>query len=191
MDDVAWARQVHGTTVLVVDEPGCAGLADALVTSTPGLRLGVRAADCGPLVIWTSHGRPSVAVVHVGWKGARDGVVAAAADAVRRTAGVGTVDLAGWLGPCIGPCCYRFGDDDLDALAAIFGPSVTATTSAGSPALDLPAAIARAATAAGVVLAGSDARCTACDLDGSGLPTFFSHRARGDIARHGVLACLR
>ncbi len=194
--DVAWARQVHGATVLVVDAPGCAGEADALVTTTPGLRLAVRAADCGTLVLstpstpWTSeNGATAVGVAHVGWRGARDGVVASAAKAVREAAGAERV-LA-WLGPCIGPCCYRFGEDDLDAVASALGPDVRSTTADGEPALDLPKAVALATAAAGVELTGVDGRCTACSLDEAGQPSFFSHRARGDVARHGVLAWLR
>jgi len=83
MDDVAWARQVHGAAVLIVDAPGCAGEADALVTASPGLRLAVRAADCGTLVLAAPEGspRPCVGVVHAGWRGTRDGVVAAASKA--------------------------------------------------------------------------------------------------------------
>ena len=186
--DVAWAKQVHGSRVLVVDGPGCAGEGDALVTTTPGLRLAVRAADCGPLVLAAAGGRPCVAVAHVGWRGARDGVVAAAAGAVRRLSG--SDEVRGWLGPCIRPCCYAFGGHDLDALAAALGDGVRATTATGGLALDLPAAIGLAAASAGVRLTGADGRCTACHRDAAGAPTFYSHRARGDTARHGVLACL-
>lgn len=190
MDDCAWARQVHGAKVLVVDAPGCAGEADALVTTAPGLRLAVQAADCGPLVLAAPAGRPAcLGVAHVGWKGARDGVVAAAADVVRRLSSA--EDVVGWLGPCIGPCCYRFGAGDLDAMAAVLGDGVRDVTDSGAPALDLGAAVFSAAAAAGVRLVGADGRCTACSLDGSGQPTFFSHRARADTDRHGVLACLR
>jgi copper oxidase (laccase) domain-containing protein len=187
--DVAWARQVHGATALAVDAPGCAGEADALVTATPGLRLAVRAADCGPLVLASTAGRPCVGVVHVGWRGARDGVVEAAAAALRSLSGSDAV--TGWLGPCIRSCCYEFGDDERDQVAAVLGDSVRGTTSWGAPSLDLPAAVAAAAHRAGVELTGSDGRCTACALDGSGRPLLFSHRARSDRARHGVLACLR
>jgi copper oxidase (laccase) domain-containing protein len=192
-EDVAWARQVHGTTVLVVDGPGCAGDGDALVTASPGLRVAVRAADCGPLVLAAQtgggqRGAGCVGVVHVGWRGGRDGIVAAAADAIRNLSG--TDEVLGWLGPCIRSCCYRFGEDDLDGVAAVLGDDVRAATSAGDPALDLPAAIGRAASMAGVVLLGSDGRCTACSVDDLGRPRFFSHRARGDAERHGVLACL-
>ena len=46
------------------------------------------------------------------------------------------------VGPCIHAECYEFGADDLDALAARFGPAVRPRTAWGTPALDLPAAIA-------------------------------------------------
>ena len=187
--DTAWATQVHGAAVLVVDAAGRAGEADALVTTTPGLRLAVRAADCGTLVLTPSDGhRPCVGVAHVGWRGARAGVVAVAAAEVRRLSGAD--DVLGWLGPCIGPCCYAFGEADLAGVAAVLGADVRATAS-GRPALDLPRAVGLACAVAGVRLTGSDGRCTACVVDGSGQPVFFSHRARGDVGRHGVLACLR
>ncbi len=190
--DTAWARQVHGARVVEARGPGCAGEADALVTTVPGLRIAVRAADCGPLVLSSAAepgGPGAVGVAPVGWRGARRGVVAAAADALRRLSG--TDEVLGWLGPCIGPCCYEFGADDLDDLADALGDGVRATTTAGAPALDLPAAVASSAVGAGVRLVGSDGRCTACSSDRSGRPAFFSHRARGEIERHGVLACLR
>lgn len=188
--DWAWADQVHGSRAVVVDRPGCAGGADALVTTTPGLRLVGRAADCGLLVLRATGGSyAAVGVAHAGWRGVRDGVVGAAADALRRLAGDG--EVLGWVGPCIGPCCYRFGEDDLDDVAAVLGDQVRATTTAGHPALDLRAALGRAATEAGVRVTGTDGRCTACHVDGAGRPTFFSHRARGDGGRHGVLAWLR
>ncbi len=125
----------------------------------------------------------------VGALGGRDGVVAAAAGVIRGISGV--EEVRAWLGPCIGPCCYRFGEDDIDAVAAALGDGVRSVTCAGDPALDLPEAVALAAAAAGVVLVGSDGRCTACARDVDDRPRFFSHRARGDVARHGVLACLR
>ena len=192
--DVAWARQVHGTGVVVVDAPGWAGDGDALVTTTPGLRLAVRAADCGMLVLVSvadaaAGGRDCVGVVHAGWRGATGGVIGAAADAVRRLSGRRQVQ--GWMGACIRSCCYAFGDADLAEVAGVLGPAVAATTADGRPALDLPAALAGAAAGAGVELVGADGRCTACSTDDHGRPTFFSHRARGDVARHGVLACLR
>lgn len=190
--EVAWGRQVHGTTVLVVEGPGDAGEGDALVTRTPGLRVAVRAADCGPLVLSASAGHRmgvGVGVVHSGWRGTRDGIIGDAADALRALCGADQV--SGWLGPSIGPCCYEFGEDDLDDVAATLGPGVRATTLTGAPALDLPAAVRLAAAAAGVRVVGSDGRCTACSVDGSGRPLFFSHRARNDAGRHGVLACLR
>ena len=188
--DTAWATQVHGAAVLVVDAPGWAGEADALVTTTPGLRLAVRAADCGTLVLTAAGGpRPCLGVAHAGWRGARAGVVAAAAAEVRRLSGAD--DVLGWLGPCIGPCCYAFGEVDLADVAAELGADVRATTTSGGSALDLPRAVGLACAGAGVRLTGSDGRCTACAVDGSGQPVFFSHRARGDVGRHGVLACLR
>ena len=55
--------QVHGETVVTVDSPGAHGEADALTTSTAGLYLSVRTADCLPLLIVDARQR-RIAAVH-------------------------------------------------------------------------------------------------------------------------------
>lgn len=176
-----WLRQVHGANVVVAAaagevEPACGTEADASVTAVPGTALAVQAADCGPVALVSRQG--VVGAVHVGWRGAEAGVVAAAVRAMR---GLGAVDIEAWLGPCIHPECYEFGHDDLERLVARFGPAARARTGGGRPALDLPMVIARTLGELGVPLRGPDC-CTACDPRGS-----FSHRARGDTGRHALV----
>jgi copper oxidase (laccase) domain-containing protein len=115
--------------------------------------------------------------VHVGWRGLVAGVVDRAVAAM--TALGATAVVAG-LGPTIHPCCYAFGPDDLDAVAAVAGDGVRSVTKAGTPALDLPAAVrARLAAAGAPVVVDVDV-CTACGGDG------FSFRARADDARQAL-----
>jgi len=69
------AKQVHGDIALVVDEPFSwddRPEADALVTSTPGLAVGVLTADCVPLVF---DGGNVVAAAHAGWRGSLAGII--------------------------------------------------------------------------------------------------------------------
>ena len=83
-DDLASAYQVHGTTALVVSAPWPAGerpKADAMVTATPGIALGVLTADCAPVLFADAQARV-VAAAHAGWRGALSGVVEAAIEAM-------------------------------------------------------------------------------------------------------------
>lgn len=185
---VAWFRAVHGARVLEVDRPGLAGEADGLVTTVPGLALLTRAADCGMVVMAPAggaHDAAAVGVAHAGWRGVVDGIVGALASGLRRH---GIERMAAVLGPCIGPCCYEFGERDLAAVEAATGADVRGTTSDGRLALDLRAALCAACVSAGVDVLDVDPRCTACHDGGAAL---YSHRARGDAGRHGMAAWLR
>ncbi len=172
-DELAWAvvHQVHGAEVVVADRPGHHGAADAIVTTTPGLHLAVRVADCAPIALLADG---VVGVVHAGWRGIAAGVIPAALDAM---AALGAREVRAVLGPCIHAECYEFGAGDLDAIAASLGEAVRGVTSWGTPALDVVAAV-RAALPDVV----DEGVCTACS------PDHWSHRARGDRERQAVVA---
>lgn len=159
--DLPWTvlRQVHGARVVVVEEPGGSSdaEADAAVTSCPGVALAVLSADCAPIAFSSPEGL--IGVAHAGWKGLRAGVVEATVQSMRR---LGATKVEAVLGPCIHPCCYEFGPDDLHDMAARLGPGVRATSGAGRPALDLPAAVAAAVRLAGATLGGASTLCTGC-----------------------------
>ena len=110
------AKQVHGARVLVVD--GSATLAeeaDALTTTTQGHAVGVYTADCVPILVGDRDGR--VAAAHAGWRGALDGVVQAAVDAMVELGGDPDRMVAA-VGPCIGPASYEVGLEFLERFEA-------------------------------------------------------------------------
>jgi polyphenol oxidase len=84
------------------------------------------------------------------------------------------------LGPCIGPCCYEFSEDDLGALERRWGTEVRGQTTWGSPSLDLPAAVRGQLSRSGASLAVEVGACTMCTAG------YFSHRGRGDEARQAM-----
>lgn len=165
-----WAEveQVHGAGVVVVDGPGAAGEADALVTTVPGLVLAVRSADCMALVL---HGGGGVGIAHAGWRGVAAGVVGATVAAMRAR---GVPPLRAVIGPHIGPCCFEVGDEVADAF-----PAALARTAWGSRSVDLASAVAPQ-------LAGVEVRRTGgCTRCGAG---WFSHRADATPQRLAALA---
>ena len=176
---VSWVRQVHGDGVVVVEGPGhgCGEEGDALVTAHPEAALAIFTADCAPVALASPEG--VVGAAHAGWSGVVGGVIERAVDAMR-SLGASRVEAA--LGPCIHAECYEFGAGPLERVVAALDGSVRATTGAGAPALDLPAAVAVALRRAGAHLVHDENVCTACAAD-----RYFSHRARGERQRQAMV----
>lgn len=111
--------QVHGTTVVSLEAPqSLTGaplpVADASVSTTPGLACTVLVADCLPVLFCDRQGR-GVAAAHAGWRGLAAGVLDRTVEALRLATGAPAADLLAWLGPCIGPESFEVGPDVLTA----------------------------------------------------------------------------
>jgi hypothetical protein len=175
-----WLRQVHGADVVRVHGPGDAAgaRADAVVTAETGCAVAVLTADCAPVALASAEG--VIGLAHAGWRGVAAGVIDATVGEMRA---LGATTIEAVIGPCIHPECYAFGPDRLDEVAAVLGDGVRATTAAGRPALDLPAAVRAALVAAGVDPGAiSDVgTCTACS------PHYFSWRARAELQRQAAV----
>ena len=100
---VIQVKQVHGARAVFADEAaGQEG--DALVARAPGVVVGMRVADCVPVLV-ADPVSGDVAAIHAGWRGVVGGVL---------RAGVGLLggrDLVAAIGPCIGACCFEVGRD--------------------------------------------------------------------------------
>jgi YfiH family protein len=180
-----WLRQVHGRDVVVVadaDDPAArAGTeADGVVTARGDIALAVHGADCGIVGLWSPEG--VIGAAHAGWRGVEAGVLDAVAERMRA---LGATTISAVVGPCIGPECYEFGAEQLEALAQRLGPEVRSTTSWGAPALDLPAAVVASLSTAGVDVVAPPAPCTACAVEDQ-----WSFRARGETGRQALVVWL-
>ena len=172
-----WLHQQHGALVVSVTRPDqSAGVAaDGAVTGRTGAPLAVQTADCAPVALVSPEG--VVGVAHAGWRGLVAGIVERTVTAM---GDLGARSVRALVGPMIGPECYQFGPDELAEVSAAVGRDVSATTTEGELALDLPAAVAAALDAAGAETVWQADACTACG-------PYFSHRARGDRGRQAVV----
>jgi YfiH family protein len=105
-------RQVHGARAVAVDGPwphDNPPQADAIVTSTPGLAIGVLSADCAPILLHDPTARV-VGAAHGGWRGALHGVAEAVVAAMEGL-GARRQDIRAAIGPCIGPLSYEVGPE--------------------------------------------------------------------------------
>ena len=112
---LAFVRQVHGRRVCALSASTVARHtagadqlphADGLVSAEPGLAATVLTADCLPVAI---AGERAVVMVHAGWRGLREGVIAAGVEALRAAGSDGTLSAA--IGPGAGPCCYEVSEE--------------------------------------------------------------------------------
>jgi len=187
-------RQVHGGDVAIVDDTVPEGAqvrsVDGLVTAATDRPLVVQVADCVPILAAVDHG--PVAVAHAGRRGVQAGIVASLLRSLAQL-GADPVDLHVVLGPSIGGCCYEV-PEDLQADLEAQHPAAQATTTWGTPSLDLGAAILAEMAEAGVADVRRLPGCTHCDPDGR----WFSHRADpsagrqwGVVVRRGLDAPMR
>ncbi len=83
--------------------------ADAMVTSSKGIALGILTADCAPVLFADAEARV-VGAAHAGWKGAFTGVLENTIDEMEKQ-GASRANIRAVIGPCIGPESYEVGDE--------------------------------------------------------------------------------
>lgn len=190
---LATVHQIHSPDAIIVDGSydGSRPEADALVTATPGIVLGVLTADCGP-VLFADPEALVIGAAHAGWKGTLTGVLESTIEAMV-SLGARRERLIACLGPSISRRHYEVGPEFVERFVAadagyesFFSPS----SRSGHAMFDLPALTIRKLTEAGVT-AENLAICTYADED-----RFFSyrrttHRREPDYGRQISAICLR
>ena len=106
------AYQVHSAAALTVTAPWArddAPRVDAMATATRGLALAILTADCVPVLL-ADREAGVIGAAHAGWRGALNGVLEAAVEAMlglgARAGGIRAV-----IGPAIGPASYEVGPE--------------------------------------------------------------------------------
>lgn len=105
---LALVKQVHSARALAVTAPFAADAlpeADALVTATPGLVLGIVTADCAPVLLADAAGTV-IGAAHAGWRGAFGGVLEATVAAMEQL-GARRSTIRAVIGPTIAQPSYE------------------------------------------------------------------------------------
>jgi YfiH family protein len=117
-DRLLLIKQVHGIHVAVKragPNPGWTRPeADVIVTEDPLVAIGVRVADCAPVLLCDPV-RGGVGAAHAGWRGTASGAAAAAVRAMQREFRSRPADLIAAIGPCLGACCGEVGPEVVEA----------------------------------------------------------------------------
>jgi hypothetical protein len=146
-------HQIHSNTVIPVTAPFADALrpqADAMVTATPGLALGVLAADCAPILLADAQAGV-IGAAHSGWKGTL-GNIAAATVAAMQALGADPARITAAIGPCIQRASYEV-DEAFSARFLALSPEHDRFFTDGRPGhphFDLPGFITQSLAQAGV-----------------------------------------
>ncbi len=104
-------RQIHSDLIHCVSEAPKSPLAgDGLITETPGLILGILAADCLPVILVDAK-RRAVGVFHAGWRGTAKRIVEKGVGEMHRWFGTSPRDVRAAVGPGVHGCCYNVGPE--------------------------------------------------------------------------------
>ncbi|MEI4486026.1 peptidoglycan editing factor PgeF [Frigidibacter sp. MR17.14] len=114
---LAGVHQIHSPDVAVIEAPGQPPVrADAMVTRTPGLALGILTADCQP-VLFADAAAGVIGAAHAGWKGALGGVLEAVVDTMEAQ-GALRERIVAVIGPTISQRAYEVGPEFFDTFLA-------------------------------------------------------------------------
>jgi polyphenol oxidase len=178
---LALCWQTHGSDVRAVragdplpdaaDDERC----DALTTDRPRVLLGVKTADCVPVLLGDPRAG-ACAAVHAGWRGTAAGVVARAVARLAEEYGARPENLIAAVGPAALQCCYEVGPEVVEIFKTNFAedaPAIFAPTRDGRARVDLHEANRRQLLRAGVAAGNVHLApfCTICRAD-----LFFSYR---------------
>lgn len=157
---------------------------DGYVTEKCGLPLGVKTADCVPILLEARDDDGevvAVSAVHAGWRGTAARIAEIAVEKLC-TFGVGRENIFVAIGPCIDECCYEVGIDFADAISEKIGQSYEHKfinhKGDGKLHADLKGMNLEILMSCGVPMDNVDISqyCTCCNSE-----LFYSHRRQRDV----------
>jgi len=191
---LATVHQIHSPRVVVAERAwpiDARPNADAMVSVTPGLLLGILTADCAPILLADADAGV-IGAAHAGWRGALAGVAEATVDAMEKL-GAQRERIAAAVGPCIAQASYevdagfRANFIEQDAANDRFfadGPS-------GKPHFDLAGFVMQRLASAGVGQVEALRLDTYADADRFYSYRRATHRGEADYGRQVSLIALR
>jgi polyphenol oxidase len=176
---LALSYQTHSADVRIVTDNRAAmdhsEECDALITQLPNVLLGVKTADCVPVIL-ADVVSGAVAAIHAGWRGTLASIVIRAIEQMQEQYGTKPNDIHAGIGPAALGCCYEVGDEVIKAFEAKFRDAASSFYTPTRPQhflIDLHHANKQQLVSSGVLPEHIYATtlCTMCRTD-----LFFSYR---------------
>ena len=105
-ENLVLMHQTHSNKVIVVDKKNKNKkiIADALITKSEGLAIGVLTADCVPIILYDEINK-IIGCIHAGWRGAISGIIENTLNKFKEINNNNKINVA--VGPCIGNESYE------------------------------------------------------------------------------------
>jgi len=112
---IVFLSQIHSDMIYIISKEDLLNqekirAGDASITKESGILLGIKTADCLPVLL-TDENRPVVAAVHCGWRGTAKRILRKTVDLMIESFGCSPASLVAAFGPSIGFDCYEVGED--------------------------------------------------------------------------------
>jgi YfiH family protein len=182
-DRLVTMNQTHSVRIVQADHSGQID-ADGCFTLKPNLALSVRVADCVPIFLWSGDGS-LIGIVHAGWRGTLSKIALRFPEAVGKEVSIRSTDLLFSLGPSIGKCCYKVGQEVLEQFRITWSNAEDFFhRSTKGLYLDLRAANRFLLSSVGAKESGSLDLCTFCNRT-----RFYSYRHQPGQGRNWGFIC--
>lgn len=180
-DSIYLPVQKHTGTVHVLDSDLGPVVADAVVTSRKNVLIGIRVADCVPVLMYDRE-KQIIGAVHAGWKGTAQRIIANTVKTMREEFGCSAGDISAAIGPSIRQCSYEVGEEVMGRVMEATGEGDYYSKNGGKCSLDLSRANRIQALSAGVREGNiwQSGECTFCSHE-----RFYSYRHSKDTGRQG------
>lgn len=194
MQEIISVSQIHSDKVRTVTKENCGEgffkaeteLCDGYIAQSKGVVLGIRTADCVPVLIYAPPHKDfdgAVMALHAGWRGTALGIVTKAVEKAKAL-GADPKEMRAAIGPSIGKCCYEVREDFYNKFLEMAGRELTEkyvhpkSGESGVYFADLKSVNRELLLRAGLPSENIDvsALCTCCCPD-----EFFSHRFSGGL----------
>lgn len=142
-------KQEHTDHVIVLDKDLTLRTGDAVITRRDDIVIGVKTADCVPILLFDPL-NGAVGAVHAGWRGTAKSILPKTIQQMTKKYKTNPAELVISIGPAIRWCCYEVGQDVLDAVVKATGKGTYHKKQDGIQCLDLQSANVYQAIASGV-----------------------------------------
>ncbi len=175
--------QKHTDKIILLESSRDTKIGDAVVTKEVGVLIGVRVADCVPVLIHEKE-KGVIGVVHAGWRGTAAGILKKTLSFITERYICGTKGLYVAIGPSIKGCSYAVDHAVNEAVIRATGEGNYYSKKGEKFFLDLPSANKYQALSLGIPESNIwvSEECTYCNPD-----KFYSYRyAGGSTGRQGA-----